>query len=71
MQHTVSRPHERPEVKVLVDGAWHYGELRMWTQHADRTWSAQVTWTRAAGENLIGKFPASEIRPVRPRTVTE
>jgi hypothetical protein len=62
MQHTVYRPHERPEVEVLVNGAWHYGELRMWTRHDDRSWSAQVTWSRAAGENLIGTFPAAMVR---------
>ena len=34
MTHTVHAPADRPEVEVLVDGAWVYGELRMWTQLA-------------------------------------
>ena len=37
MRHTVYRPDERPEVEVLVDGAWFYGELSMWTDNRDGT----------------------------------
>jgi hypothetical protein len=35
MTQTVYPPADRPEVEVLVEGTWHYGELRMWTQHRD------------------------------------
>ena len=63
MRHTVYKPHERPEVEVLIDGTWHYGELRMWTQDNAGAWSAQVTWSRAVAENLIGTFSAGDVRP--------
>jgi len=63
MIHTVYMPHERPEVEVLVDSRWHYGELRMWTRNKDGAWSAQVTWSRAVGQNLIDTFTAGDVRP--------
>jgi len=65
MRHTVYKPHERPEVEVRVDGRRHYGELRMWTQDNAGAWSAQVTWSRAVAENLIGTFAAADVRPLR------
>ena len=49
---------------MLVDGAWHYGELRMWTHERDGRWSAQVTWSRAAGEHFIDTFEADDVRPL-------
>ena len=64
MRYTVYKAYERPEVEVLVDGAWFYGELRMWTHDRDGSWSAQVTWTRAAGEHLIDTFAAADVRPL-------
>ncbi len=51
-------PADRPEVEVLVDGTWHYGELRMWTQHDDESWSANVVWSRAHGANRLDTFLA-------------
>ena len=54
---------DRPDVEVNVAGTCHYGQLRMWTRPADGTWSAQVTWRRATGENVIDAFPAGEVRP--------
>ena len=63
-RHIVYQPHERSEVEVLVDGAWHYGELRMWTHERDGSWSAQVTWTRTSGEQFIDTFEADDVRPL-------
>ena len=62
MTHTVYEPHERPEIEVLVEGAWHYGELRMWIQHRDGSWSANVMWERAHGENRLDALPAEKVR---------
>ena len=53
---------DRPDVEVRVGGIWHYGQLRMWKRHDDGTWSAQVTWRRAPGENLIDTYPAGLVR---------
>jgi hypothetical protein len=39
----VPKPSD-PDVEVLIDGAWCQGELRMWTQHDDGTWTAQVQY---------------------------
>ena len=64
MSQTVYSPADRPEVEVLVEGTWHYGELRMWTQHRDGSWSANVMWTRAHGENRLDTFPAENVRPL-------
>ncbi len=47
---------------MLVDGSWHYGELRMWSRGADGSWLANVTWGRLAGEHLIDTFPAENVR---------
>ena len=70
--HSVYRPHERPEVELLVAGDWYYGEGRMRSQSEDGAWSANVMWSRAAGENRLGTFPAESVRPlasVRPGAV--
>ena len=56
------RPHERPDIEVLIDGHWCKGELRQWSQDGDGQWSAQVNWRRMAGETFIDKFPADRIR---------
>jgi hypothetical protein len=61
VRYTVYKPHERPEVEVLVAGTWHYGELRIWTHNRDGSWSAQVTGSRAVGENLIDTFRADDV----------
>ena len=34
----------------------------MWTHERDGGWSAQVTWSRAAGENFIDTFRADDVR---------
>lgn len=49
---------------MLVNGTWRYGVLRMWTQRADGSWWANVTWTNLPGEQRIDTFPAEEIRPL-------
>jgi len=63
--HIVYKPHERPDVEVLVDGVWFPGELRMWTQRDDGTWSADVRWSEGTGaSSRLDTFPADQIRPV-------
>ena len=57
-------PADRPEVEVLVDGTWHYGELRMWRRSEEGSWLANVRWTRAQGENRLDTFPAEKVRPL-------
>lgn len=63
--HHVPTPGDRPDVEVLVDDTWHPGELRMWTQHDDGAWTAQVQW-RPDGQNSrrIDTFPRDQVRPV-------
>ncbi len=64
MTNTVYSPADRPEVEVLVDGAWFYGELRMWTQHRDGSWWANVMWSSAVAENRLDTFNAEDVGPV-------
>lgn len=61
--HAVYAPAERPLCEVDIDGTWHPGEVRMWTQHDDG-WTAQVTYSLAAGDNRIGTFDQARVRPV-------
>lgn len=56
-------PHERPDIEVLVDGTWHQGELRAWFPADDGTWSANVTYRTAPGENRILTVPEDHVRP--------
>ncbi len=65
MQPIVYPIADRPDGEVTVDGAWHYGLLRMWNRHDDGTWWAQVQWSRAPGETMLGTFPASRVRQVQ------
>jgi hypothetical protein len=59
----VFKPDDRPDVEVLVDGAWCDGELRMWTQREDGSWWGNVAW-RPPGEHTrrLGTFLAEQIR---------
>jgi len=57
-------PADRPEVKVLVDGVWYPGELRMWTQAIEGSWFANVTWSRVSGKPWLDTVPANHVRPV-------
>lgn len=61
--HTVYAPADRPLCEVELDGTWHPGEVRMWTQH-DHGWEAQVTYSLGPGDNRIGTFEQTHIRPV-------
>ena len=64
MSRQVYSPADRPEVEVLIDGVWYPGELCMWTQASDGSWSADVMWSRVSGENRNDTFPADHVRPV-------
>ena len=55
---------DRPDVEVRVDGVWRCGQLRMWSRHDNGTWWAQVQWSRAPGETMLGSFPAPLVREV-------
>ena len=46
--HHVPKPGERPDVEVLVDETWCAGELRMWTQDDDGSWTAQGSTSHRA-----------------------
>jgi hypothetical protein len=56
------RPHERPDVEILIDDQWYKGELRQWSVDAEDNWSAQVNWRREAGQTYIDTFSADAIR---------
>ncbi|MET1060843.1 MAG: hypothetical protein ABWX84_14680 [Nocardioides sp.] len=60
--HIVYKPADRPEREALVDGRWVPAEIRMWTQHDDETWSADVGYSMAPAENRIGTFTADRLR---------
>ena len=51
-----------PEVEVLVDGTWYFGDLRMWSPVGDSGWEATVTYSLSAGERRIDRFPADRVR---------
>lgn len=54
--------HEMPLVEVRVDGVWHLGDLRAWRQAEDRSWTAQVSWSRSHGERFLTVFAAADVR---------
>ena len=57
-------PLERPNVEVLIDGTWCYGQVRMQTQLDDGTWEINVQWfSEAEHTNRIDTFPAERVRP--------
>lgn len=63
--HHVPKPGDRPDVEVQVGGHWHPGELRMWTQHDDDTWTAQVQWQPAGTTTRqIDTFDRKDVREV-------
>lgn len=61
--HHIPRPHERPDVEVLVDHTWCPGEVRMQTQYDDGIWALEVQY-RSPGEHSshIDTFPADRVR---------
>ncbi len=61
-RHIVHKPADRPECEALVDGHWVPAEVRMWVQHDDGTWTADVGYSIAPAENRIGTFPADLLR---------
>ncbi len=62
-QRIISKPADRPDVEVLVDGHWCPGEVRMQTQHDDGSWVLEVAY-RPHGKlsSMIESFPANRVR---------
>ena len=58
----VYRPADRPLAEALVDGRWVPAEIRMWVQHDDGTWTADVGYSPAPAETRLGTFPADRLR---------
>ena len=59
----VPKPGERPDVEVLVDGTWCPGELRMWTQHDNGDWAADVQYRPpGAYSSHLATFPECQVR---------
>ena len=56
-QHLVYRPDERSHVVVMVDGTWHEGELRMWSQTADGSWQGK----RAVAAHTVSHASAAYV----------
>jgi hypothetical protein len=52
---------QRPDVEVLVDGAWYPGELRQWID-TDGHRTCDVAWRRVLTETRIDMFPAERVR---------
>ena len=61
-QTVVYKYADRPLAEVLVDGTWWPAEIRMWVQHNDGTWTADVGYSMAPAENRFGTFPADRLR---------
>lgn len=61
--HHIPKPGDRPDVEVLVDGAWLAGEVRMQTQRDDGSWVLEVQY-RLPGEHSsrIDSFAAELVR---------
>jgi hypothetical protein len=56
------KPHERPEVEVLVNGVWRPGQLRAtWRRRGRRFCS--VSWTEGPGTTRSETLPAARVRP--------
>lgn len=45
-----------------MNGTWHQGALRMWTQREDGTWCAYAQRRPNPGETYLGTLPAEDIR---------
>ena len=58
------KPADRPLCEALVDDRWVPGEVRMWVQAADGSWSADVGYSLERGSTRIGTFPADRLRAV-------
>jgi hypothetical protein len=62
MEARVYRPDERPDVLATIHGVEYPGELRMWQQHEDGSWWADVNWSRD-GQRYVDTVPAGDLRP--------
>ncbi|WP_426243654.1 hypothetical protein [Nocardioides sp. LHG3406-4] len=63
-QRIVYQGWERPLIAVLIDRTWYPGELRMWTQHDDDTWTADVSYTDEHHMNHLTSVASDQVRPV-------
>lgn len=52
---------ERPRVLVRVDGEWHHGVLRKWSQDPQGGWWGSVAWGRTPGTRFLDTFPGDHI----------
>ncbi|CAA9384141.1 MAG: hypothetical protein AVDCRST_MAG32-1862 [uncultured Nocardioides sp.] len=52
---------ERPDVLVQVDGEWHRGVLRKWSQDVQGGWWGSVAWGRTPGTRFLDTFPGDLI----------
>jgi len=56
------KPHERPDIEVLVNGIWYPGQLRAsWRRHGRKFHS--VSWTERPGMTRLDTVPAARVRP--------
>jgi hypothetical protein len=56
-------PGARPDVEVLVDGAWITGELRAWSKpFPTGSWWGNVSYRSAAGRELTTTVRRDRIR---------
>jgi hypothetical protein len=54
--------HDMPEVEVLIDGVWYFGDLRAWTPVGETGWQATVSYNVSPGEWRVDQFPAERVR---------
>jgi hypothetical protein len=57
----IYKPHERPDVEVLLDGTWHPGELRgTWRRKGNRL--CKVSWRDRPGMTHLDTVPDEQVR---------
>jgi hypothetical protein len=61
----IYKPHERPDVEILVDGTWYPGELRGRWRRGGKT-LCNVAWHDRRGATHLTTVPVDRIRPQRP-----
>ena len=57
----VYAPDDRPRVLVEVDGEWHAGVLRKWSQDPTGAWWGSVAWGRSTGTRFLDTVPSDRI----------
>ena len=57
----VYAPDERPDVLVEVDGEWHRGVLRKWSQDPTGAWWGSVAWGRSPGRRFLDTVHSDRI----------